>query len=101
LQRDFDKNVIRIKDQEVENLKRQAKVMSGMSADGAANLISQMPEDDAVRILFTMKPDEASPILETLGKMGKSEARRAALVTEQLRRTLPPETGAQAKKSSP
>jgi flagellar motility protein MotE (MotC chaperone) len=92
LQKEFDRNVIRIKDQEVDNLKRQAKVMSSMSPEGAASLIYQMPDGDAVRILFTMKADEASPILDALSKMGKNEARRAAAVTEQMRRALPPDT---------
>ena len=90
LQTDFDRNVVRIKDQEVENLKRQAKVLAGMSPEAAAGMINEMPEDDAVRILFTMKPDEASPVLEALAKMGKTEARRAASITERMRRTLPP-----------
>src|SRR6476659_1409971 len=35
LQVEFDRNVVRIKDQEVENLKRQAKVLSGMSPETA------------------------------------------------------------------
>jgi flagellar motility protein MotE (MotC chaperone) len=99
LQAEFDKNVIRIKDQEVENLKRQAKVISGMSAEGAAGVLNQMPEDEAVRILFTMKADEASLILETLSKLGKIEARRAAVITEKLRHTLPPASGGRAKAS--
>jgi flagellar motility protein MotE (MotC chaperone) len=99
LQNEFDKNVIRIKDQEVENLKRQAKVMSGMSPEGAANLINQMPDEDAVRILYTMKTDEASVILDTLGKLGKNEARRAAMVAELMRHTLPPASGGRSKTS--
>ena len=81
LQAEFDKNVIRIKDQEVTNLKRQAKILSSMTPEGAAGLITDMTEDDAVRILVTMKADEASAILETLSKIGKPEAKRAAVLT--------------------
>jgi flagellar motility protein MotE (MotC chaperone) len=99
LQKDFDRSVVRIKDQEVENLKRQARVMSGMSPEGAASLIYQMSEGDAVRILFTMRAEEASLVLDVLSKMGKSEARRAATVAEQMRRTLPPDPGPRAKAS--
>jgi flagellar motility protein MotE (MotC chaperone) len=91
LQIDFDKNVVRIKDQELENLRRQARVMSGMSAEGAAGLLGQMPDDDAVRILYAMKTDEASVILDTYSKLGKNEARRAAAITERMRRLLPPD----------
>src|SRR6185436_8455375 len=43
LQADFDRNVIRIKDQEADNLKRQAKVLAGMSPEGAAGLLNEMP----------------------------------------------------------
>jgi flagellar motility protein MotE (MotC chaperone) len=90
LQADFDQNVVRIKDQELENLKRQAKILAGMSPEGAAGLLNEMPDDDAVRILFTMKPDEASQVLDTLSKMGKIEAKRAAAMAERIRHALPP-----------
>jgi flagellar motility protein MotE (MotC chaperone) len=99
LQAEFDRNVLRLQDQEIVNLKRQAKVLAGMSPEGAAGLINQMPDDDAVRILYTMKTDEAGAILETLSKMGEGPARRAALLTERMRRALPPAT-AQAPRSS-
>jgi flagellar motility protein MotE (MotC chaperone) len=90
LQAEFDKNVVRIKDQEVDNLKRQTKVLSGMSPEGAAGLLNEMAEDEAVRILVIMKPDDAGAILEALSKTGKPEAKRAAVLTERMRRTLPP-----------
>jgi flagellar motility protein MotE (MotC chaperone) len=99
LQVEFDRNVIRIKDQEAENLKRQAKVLSGMSPEAAAGLINQMPEDDAVRILYTMKPEEASAVLEAMSKIGKPEAKRAATITERMRRALPPDPNAKPKTS--
>jgi flagellar motility protein MotE (MotC chaperone) len=97
LQAEFDKNVIRIKEQDVPNLKRQAKVLSTMSPEAAAAVVSEMSEDDAVRVLFTMKTDEASAILETLSKSGKTGAKRAAMITEKLRRTLPPDPNAHTK----
>ncbi len=100
LQADFDRNVVRIKDQEIDNLKRQAKIISGMSPEGAAGLVNEMSEDDAVRVLFVMKADEASAILEILGKMGQTGARRAAVVTEKMRRTLPPDSNARPKTAS-
>lgn len=100
LQTEFDRNVVRIKDQEVENLKRQAKVLASMSPEGAAGLIKEMSEDEAVRILVTMKADEASAVLEALSKTGKVEARRAAAFTERMRRALPPESNAPAKTPS-
>ncbi|MBC8095356.1 MAG: hypothetical protein H7Y43_06065 [Akkermansiaceae bacterium] len=100
LQAEFDRNIIRIKDQEVDNIKRQAKVFSNMSSDTVAALVGEMVEDDAVRILYVMKPDEVSAILESLGKLGKVESKRAASITEKLRRVLPPETKSRPKSSS-
>ena len=96
LQSDFDKNVIRFKAQEGDNVKHQAKLISAMSPAGAVAICQQMSDDDVVRILFVMKPDEASAILETLGKMGPDEARRAALLTERLHQVLPEPPTAQA-----
>ncbi len=97
LQAEFDKNVIRIKDQEVENLKRQAKVFSNMSPDAAATLVNEMAEEEAARVLFNMKPDEVSAILENLSKLGKTGSKRAADIAENLRRILPPDSKARAK----
>lgn len=90
LQAEFDKNVIRIKDQEVDNLKRQVKVFANMSPDASSALVSEMAEDEAVKILALMKTDDVSAIIETLSKMGKAESQRAASITEKLRRVLPP-----------
>lgn len=92
LQTEFDKNVIRIKTQEADNLKRQVKILSNMSPEASAALVSEMPEDEAVKILFLMKNDDTSGILEVLSKLGKAEALRAASIMEKLRRTLPAET---------
>lgn len=90
LQAEFDKNVIRIKDQEADNLKRQVKVFSNMSPETVAALVNEMAEDEAVKILYLMRTDDASAVLETLTNMGKVEAKRAASISEKIRRTLPP-----------
>ena len=90
MQADFDKNVVRLNAQDAENLKRQAKLLSSMSPEGAAATLGQMNDDDVVRILFTMKADDASLALDTLSKGGKEQAKRAATIIERMRRTLPP-----------
>ncbi|HLP77485.1 MAG TPA: hypothetical protein VK327_11275 [Candidatus Paceibacterota bacterium] len=92
LQAEFDRNVIRIKDQEMDNIKRQAKVISNMSTDAAAVLLADMKEDEAVKVMFVMKPNDVSALLETIGKLGKTEAQHAANITEKLRRILPPDS---------
>lgn len=96
LQSDFDKNVIRFKSQETDNVKHQAKLISAMSPEGAVAIFQQMSDDDVVRILFVMKPDEASAILDTLSKMGPDQAKRAAVLTERLHQVLPEPVTAQA-----
>ena len=96
LQAEFDKNVVRIKSQEVQNLSKQAKIISGMSPEGAANLIAQMADDDVVRLLSIMKPDEAGIMLDSMSKLGKTEAKRAAGLTARLRMVLPPDATAKS-----
>jgi flagellar motility protein MotE (MotC chaperone) len=92
LQTDFDKNVVRFNAQDGDNLKRQAKLLSAMSPEGAAATLGEMPDDDIVRILFTMKADDASLALDTLSKSGKDQAKRAAAIIERMRRAIPPNT---------
>ena len=98
LQADFDRDVVRLKAQEVQNLNKQAKIIAGMSPEGAANLISQMSDDEVVRLLASMKTDDASLILDSMSKVGKTEAKRAADLTIRLRMVLPPDAAA---KTSP
>jgi flagellar motility protein MotE (MotC chaperone) len=90
LQVDFDKNVLRLKEQDMENIKKQAKVISAMSPEGAAAMLNEMPEDQTVAVLFTLKPDISSLILDTMSKLGKTEAKRAAALAERMRTVLPP-----------
>jgi flagellar motility protein MotE (MotC chaperone) len=87
LQSNFDKDVVRFKSQESDNVKHQAKLIAAMSPEGAVSMFGQMSDEDVVRILFVMKPDQASAILDTLSKSG--EAKRAALLTERLHQVLP------------
>jgi flagellar motility protein MotE (MotC chaperone) len=92
MQSDFDKNVVRMNSQDTENLKREAKLISNMSPEGAAATLSQMSDDDVVKLLFSMKADDASLALDTLSKSGKEQAKRAATILERMRRTLPATT---------
>jgi flagellar motility protein MotE (MotC chaperone) len=94
LQADFDRNIIRFRAQETDNVKHQAKLIAAMSPAGAAAMFNEMADDDVVRILFTMKTDEASVILDTMSKLGRPEARRAALLTGRLHQVLPLSTNA-------
>ena len=97
LQAAFDKNVILFKTQEAANLKKQVKLITSMSPEGAVAMLGEMPDETAVRLLFSMKSDDASQILDALSKKNQAGARRAADLTEQLHRILPAGTNSVAK----
>ena len=100
LQMDFDKDVVRVKAQEMDNLKRETKIVSSMSPEGAAAMLNEMPENQTLAVLCMIKPDIASPILDTMSKMGTAEAKRAAELTARMQRVLLP-AAATAKPSNP
>ena len=89
MQADFEKNVIRLKEQEVKNLKRQAKAVADMSPEAAVAMLDQMADDDVARLFSVMKNDQVTLLLETLSKMGKTQTKRAAVITERTRHLLP------------
>jgi flagellar motility protein MotE (MotC chaperone) len=93
LQSDFDHNVVRLKEQELENLKRETKVIAGMSPEGTAAMFNEMGDDEAVKILFMLKPDNVSLILDSMSKLGKVQAKRAATLSQRMREVLPPGPG--------
>jgi len=94
LQADFEKDIVRLKDQQIKNLKRQAKTMADMAPESAASVLDQMSDDDAARILSIMKDDQVALLLETMSKMGRAQTRRAATITERMRHLLPTSTSA-------
>ena len=89
LQTDFDRYVIRFNAQEMDNAKHQVKVIAAMTPAGAVAMLNEMPDDDVVRLLYTMKTADASAILDTMSKLGRTEARRAATLTARLHQVLP------------
>lgn len=88
LQADFDQNVIRLKSQDTDHLKRQVKLISSMTPEGAAATLTEMNDADVVRLLVTMKPADASVLLESMSKQGKDQAQRAAVLIERISRTF-------------
>ena len=85
LQADFDKNVLRVKDEETANLKKLAKVYSAMTPDGAALILADLDDTQVAKIMIFMKEDAAAAILESFSKKGEAEAKRAANLSERLR----------------
>lgn len=85
LQTEFDRNVVRVREEETANLKRLAKIYGAMSPEGAVSILKEMNDDDVVRILVFMKDAETAPLLELLAKSGTSDAKRAAQISARLR----------------
>lgn len=89
LQSEFDQNVVRFTQQEAADIRRQTKVVSDMTPEGAAAMLQGMPDDEGVKILFSLKPDSAAQILDAMSKRDADGAKRAARLTERLRQVLP------------
>jgi flagellar motility protein MotE (MotC chaperone) len=96
LQKELDRTLLRIKQDEIPNLKKLAKTHAAMSAEGSANILKEQSDDEVLKVLFYLKPAESGPILEALARLSKFDAQRAALLTERLRRTS--EVAAEEKK---
>ena len=85
LQTNFDKSVLHVKDDELVNLKKLAKVYSAMTPDAAANVLEQLENEAVVKILLFLKDDETAAILESLSKKSTAASRRTAQISEQIR----------------
>lgn len=88
IQQDIEKTLTRIKQEEVPNLKKTAKIYSAMTPDGAAAIVRQQTDEETLRVLFYLKPGESGAILEALAKLGKPEAQRAGQLAEKLRHAM-------------
>ena len=89
MQQEFDQQVVRVREEETANLKKLAKVYAGMSPDGATTILKELPDDQIVKILIFMKESDSATLLENLGKGGDADAKRAALISERIRLSLP------------
>ena len=88
VQADFDKRVLLFKEQEKDNIKRQVKVVAGMSPDGAAAMFNEMSDDEVTKLLYSMKPDVSAPILDAMSRQGEAHAARAAILANRLKDVL-------------
>jgi flagellar motility protein MotE (MotC chaperone) len=88
-QKDFDKRVLTFTEQQKDNVKKQLKVVAGMTPDGAATMMNEMPDDDVTRMLYTLKPDISGAILDSMSKAGGASAKRAAALAGRIKDILP------------
>lgn len=87
MQTDFDQGVVRVHDEERENLKKLAKVYANMSPEGASLILQELTDDPLVKIMALMKEAETAPVLEAMAKL-PGQAKRVATLSERLRLTL-------------
>lgn len=85
LRTELDRALVRIKDEEVTNLKRLARVYGSMSPEGAARVLGETEEEQAVKVLASMKDTQSGPILESMSKVSTEQAKRAAALANRLR----------------
>ena len=88
MQAEFDRNVVRVHDEETANLKRLAKIYAAMTPEGAVSILKEMNDDEVVKILAFMKDGETAPILELLARPGTTDAKRAAHISERLKSSV-------------
>jgi len=85
MQTDFDKNVVRVQDEETANLKKLAKVYSAMAPENAAGILSQLDDIAVAKIMVFMKDGDTAGIFEAMAKKGPADSKRAAALSERLR----------------
>lgn len=88
MQAQFDKNIVQVKADEQSNLKKQAKMYASMAPESAAQILAEMEDSAVVKLLGSMKEEESASILEGLLKRNPQAAKRAATLSEQLRKML-------------
>lgn len=88
-QAQFDKRVLLFNDQQKDNVKKQIKVITDMTPDGAVAMLNEMPDDEVAQLLYTLKPDVSGAILDAMSKLGGAPAKRAAALTERIKDILP------------
>lgn len=88
MQMEFDAHIVRVREEESSNLKKLARVYANMTPEGAAMILNEMEDESVVKILMFMKETESAPLLEAISKIGDLQARRAAMISEQIRRSI-------------
>jgi flagellar motility protein MotE (MotC chaperone) len=88
MQIEFDRNLLRVQEEEQANLKRLAKTYATMTPEGAARIFKEMDDAQVVKIMVFMKEKENALVLENMSQLGEAEVKRVALISERLRTAL-------------
>lgn len=100
LQKEFDKNVVKVTADESVNLKRLAKVYAKMTPAGAAHIFKEMDDEQVTKQLYCMKENEAGLILEAFAREQPPAvmSKRAAAIANRMR--VASETSAKSKEKA-
>lgn len=85
---DFEKSIVRVKEEETANLKKLAKMYASMSPETAIPILKEMTDEQLVKLLAFMKEAEVIAIMENLAKGGKDDIKRIVQLTEKMRVTV-------------
>jgi flagellar motility protein MotE (MotC chaperone) len=88
LQFEFDQNLVRVKEEEIPNLKKLAKMYTAMSPEGASAIMRELDDLVVVKVMSFMKEDQSAPLLDAMAREGEAQAKRAAAIAEALRKTI-------------
>ena len=78
----------KISDAEKKNLKKLAKMFETLSSENANPMMTQMPDETLVVVLSFMKPRSSAKLLGGFGAVSADNARRAAKLTEMLKKLV-------------
>lgn len=99
LRKDFDADLVRVREEETANLKKLAKVYAAMEPASAASVLKELTDEQVVKIMIFMKENETAPILEKMARSGQADAKRVAMISERLRLAIFRDTHAKSKSS--
>jgi flagellar motility protein MotE (MotC chaperone) len=85
IQQQFDRNILRIQESELANIKKMVKTYSGMEPEEAATVFKGMDEDTVTKIFRAMKEEKVAEILKIMAKPTAADAKRAARIMERMR----------------
>jgi flagellar motility protein MotE (MotC chaperone) len=88
MQMEFDRNIIRVKEDELPNLKRLAKLYTTMSQESVLVILKEMDDETVVKVLNSMRDTDSAALLDAMAREGEAQAKRVAGLTDAMRRTL-------------
>ena len=90
MQKEFDQNILKVKEEETFNLKKLAKIYSAMDPVNASVVLKQLDDATVIKIFMFMKDSVTSPLLENMSRGSEADAKRVALISEKLRLVITP-----------